>query len=171
MSRIAISAAGDLDLGGLVSQLLDVPVKLIHHPNSSSSSTSYHHHQSNNGESKGNIAVDIVETPKELIFYMDVPGLSKSDIQVTVEEENLLVVKSNGKRKRSENEEEEEGFKYLRLERRSWKLMRKFRLPEYCNTSAITAKCENGVLTVVVEKLPPETKSKTVEIAISEGGK
>lgn len=83
-----------------------------------------------------------------------------------VEEENLLVVKSNGKRKRDENDEEE--CKYLRLERRPPKnLMRKFRLPENCNMSAITAKCENGVLTVVVEKLPPPPKSKTVQVAIS----
>ncbi|KAI7733315.1 hypothetical protein M8C21_000230 [Ambrosia artemisiifolia] len=161
MSRIAISSVGDVDFGGLVSHLLDVPdaIGKLMAPSSRS------HHESRNSESKGNIPVDILDTPKELIFYMDVPGLSKSDIQVTVEEENLLVVRSNGKRKRSD--EEEEGFKYLRLERTTQKLIRKFRLPDNCNTSAITAKCENGVLTVVVEKLPPAPKSKTVEVAIS----
>ncbi|KAD2394033.1 hypothetical protein E3N88_41010 [Mikania micrantha] len=162
MSRIAISSAGDVDFGGLMSHLLDVPdvIEKVIFPSSRS------HHESTNGESKGSIPVDVVETPNELIMYMDVPGLSKSDIQVTVEEESLLVVRSNAKRKRSENEEEE-GFKYLRLERRKKNLIRKFRLPENCNVSAITAKCENGVLTVVVEKIPPVTKSKTVEIAIS----
>ncbi|CAI9114480.1 OLC1v1015211C1 [Oldenlandia corymbosa var. corymbosa] len=114
----------------------------------------------------GSIPVDILDSPKEYIFYMDVPGLSKSDIQVTVEEENTLVIKSNGKRKREEVEEE--GCKYLRLERRPPRnLLRKFRLPENCNVSAITAKCENGVLTVVVEKHPPPPKSKTVEVKIS----
>lgn len=87
-------------------------------------------------------------------------------IQVTVEEENTLVVQSNGKRKREESEEE--GCKYLRMERRApQKLMRKFRLPDNCNVSAITAKCENGVLTVAVEKMPPPPKSKSVEVAIS----
>ncbi|CAH9055814.1 unnamed protein product [Cuscuta epithymum] len=122
------------------------------------------------GENKGagNIPADILETPKEYIFHLDVPGLSKSDIQVAVEGENTLVVKSNGKRKR-EDGNEEEGCKYLRLERKKTpqKLMRKFRLPENCNVSAITAKCENGVLTVVVEKLPPQPKSKTIEVSIS----
>lgn len=29
-----------------------------------------------------NIPVDILETPKEYLFYMDMPGLSKSEIQV-----------------------------------------------------------------------------------------
>ncbi|KAK4269033.1 hypothetical protein QN277_022241 [Acacia crassicarpa] len=113
-----------------------------------------------------NIPVDIMETPKEYVFYMDIPGLSKTDIQVTVEDENTLVVRSNGKRKREDGEEE--GCKYLRLERRPpQKLLRKFRLPENANLAAINAKCENGVLTVTVEKHPPPPKSKTVQVAIA----
>ena len=80
MSRVAISSPGDVDFGGLVSHLLDVNLpdaigKMIF-PSPRS------HHESRNGESEGNIPVDILETPKELILYMDVPGLSKSDIQV-----------------------------------------------------------------------------------------
>lgn len=88
------------------------------------------------------------------------------ELQVTVEDENTLVIRSNGKRKREDGEEE--GCKYIKLERRApQKLLRKFRLPEDANLSAISAKCENGVLTIVVEKLPPPPKSKTVEVAIS----
>ncbi|XP_010917421.1 17.4 kDa class III heat shock protein [Elaeis guineensis] len=115
----------------------------------------------------GGVPVDILETPKEYTFFFDVPGLSKTDIQVTLEEDEILVIKSNGKRKREEGEEE--GCKYLRLERRaSSKFLRKFRVPEDAKTAAITAKCENGVLTVVVEKLPPpEPKTKTVEVAVA----
>ncbi|KAG1334376.1 17.4 kDa class III heat shock protein [Cocos nucifera] len=116
----------------------------------------------------GGVAVDILETPKEYTFFLDVPGISKTDIQVTMEEdEKILVIKSNAKRKREEGEEE--GCKYLRLERRaSPKFLRKFHLPEDANTAAVTAKCENGVLTVVVEKLPPpEPKTKTVEVAVA----
>lgn len=36
-------------------------------------------------ESRGgsnNIPIDILETSKEYIFYLDIPGISKSDIQV-----------------------------------------------------------------------------------------
>ncbi|XP_050230909.1 17.4 kDa class III heat shock protein [Mercurialis annua] len=112
------------------------------------------------------IPVDILDTPEDFIFYMDVPGLSKSDIQVNVEDENILVVKSGGKRKREDGEEE--GCKYIRLERRApQKLMRKFRLPENADVSGITAKCENGVLSVVVKKHPPPPKPKKVEITVS----
>lgn len=86
--------------------------------------------------------------------------------QVTVEDEHTLVIRTSGKRKREDGEEE--GCKYIRLERRAPpKFMRKFRLPENSNVSAISAKCENGVLTVTVEKLPPPPKSKTVEVTIS----
>ncbi|KAI3857878.1 hypothetical protein MKX03_004980 [Papaver bracteatum] len=143
-------------------------------------------------------AVDILDTPKEYIFHFDVPGLSKTDIQVNVaEEENadrnraagqILVVEnatSGGvKRKREGNEggdqekeknghgdQEAEGgsassCKYIRLERRVYpkKFTRKFRLPENANVSAISAKCENGVLTVKVEKkLPPPPAKPTVK--------
>ncbi|KAL6496914.1 hypothetical protein OROGR_028843 [Orobanche gracilis] len=126
-------------------------------------------HQSGGGGgvSHADFQADILDAPGEYIFYIDVPGLSKSDIQVMVEEENTLVIRSNGKRKR-EDGEEEEGCKYVRLERRPvQKLTRKFKLPDNANVSAVTARCENGVLSVVVQKLPPAPKGKTVEVAIS----
>ncbi|OIT05217.1 PREDICTED: 17.4 kDa class III heat shock protein [Nicotiana attenuata] len=143
-----------------VNQLLHFPesIERVVYPSRS--------HETSENRGVSSIPVDILDSPKEYIFYMDVPGLSKSEIQVTVEDENILVIRSNGKRKREESEED--GCKYVRLERRlPQKLMRKFKLPENCNVSAITAKCENGVLAVVVEKLPPPPKPKTVKVAIS----
>nr|KAJ0199140.1 hypothetical protein LSAT_V11C600332440 [Lactuca sativa] len=83
-----------------------------------------------------------------------------------VEDEKLLVVRRNGNMKNEENEEE--GCKYLRLERRPpQKLMRKFQLSDNCDVSSITARCKNGVLTVMVEKIPPPPKSSTAEVVIS----
>ncbi|KAG0497685.1 hypothetical protein HPP92_002376 [Vanilla planifolia] len=126
--------------------------------------------RSDGGEDKGtgSVPVDILETPKNYAFFLDVPGLPKSEIQVTLEDTNILAVKGGVKRKR---EEEEDGCRYLRLERKASppKFLRKFRLPEDANTSAITAKCEDGVLTVLVEKLPPtpEPKTKTVEVPVA----
>lgn len=177
----------------------------------------HHHHDqrdklraalisSSGGASGSYPAVDILDTPKEYIFHFNVPGLSKTNIQVNLmEEENadrnrtagqILVIENAGsggvKRKREGNEggdrenkkngqEEVEGgttssCKYIRLERRVYpkKFMRKFRLPENANVSAISAKCENGVLTVKVEKkLPPppprKPTVKTVEITTTTG--
>ncbi|KAI0499286.1 hypothetical protein KFK09_020189 [Dendrobium nobile] len=114
----------------------------------------------------GNVPVDILENAKSYTFFFDVPGLPKSEIQVNLENENILVVRSNGKRKREDGEEED--GKYLRLERKASppRFTRKFRLPYDSNASAITAKCEDGVLTVVVEKLPPPPEPKTVEVTV-----
>ncbi|KAA8540212.1 hypothetical protein F0562_024225 [Nyssa sinensis] len=160
MSRAAGSNVFNGDLAAAVNHFLNFPENIGKFMVPS--------HSDETHETKGasSIPVDILDTPKEYIFYMDVPGLSKSDIQVTVEDEKTLVIRSNGKRKREDGEEE--GCKYIRLERRApQKLMRKFRLPENCNVSTITAKCENGVLTVVVEKLPPPPKSKSVKVSIA----
>lgn len=51
-------------------------------------------HDDTNSESRGvgSIPVDILDCPKEYIFYMDVPGLSKSDIQVSQEYYFLLAL-------------------------------------------------------------------------------
>jgi len=82
----------------------------------------------------------------------------------------VLVMKGgNGKRKREE-EEEGEGCRYIRLERgaapRSF--ARKFRLPEDADTGGVAARCENGVLTVTVKKLPPPDKTtKSVQVIIA----
>ncbi|WVZ73388.1 hypothetical protein U9M48_021699 [Paspalum notatum var. saurae] len=138
------------------------------------------HHHHHDGHARvhglgGGAPVDIVETPGEYAFLLDVPGLSKTDIQVTLEEEDrVLVMKggsNNGKRKREGNEEEDgEGCRYIRLERRAAprSFVRKFRLPEDADAGGIAARCENGVLTVTVKKRPPpEKKTKAVQVTIA----
>lgn len=95
--------------------------------------------------------------------------------QVTLEEEDrVLVMKggsNGGKRKREEEEEEErEGCRYIRLERRASprSFVRKFRLPEDADAGGVAARCENGVLTVTVKKQPPpEKKTKSVQVTIA----
>ena len=54
---------------------------------------SYDHQQD---ENKGMepVVVYIKETPKEYVFYADVPGLTKSDIQVTDQELKLSPMSS-----------------------------------------------------------------------------
>ncbi|KAI3783327.1 hypothetical protein L1987_42405 [Smallanthus sonchifolius] len=104
---------------------------------------------------------DVKEYPGSYVFIVDMPGLKSGDIKVQVEEDNVLVI--SGERKR---EEEKEGVKYVRMERRMGKSMRKFELPENANTDKISAVCQDGVLTVTVEKLPPPEpkKPKTIQV-------
>ncbi|WOL06522.1 hypothetical protein Cni_G15256 [Canna indica] len=154
-----------------VHHLLHIPETLekLAFPASSRANGHAHRESGRDGAERGlgSVPVDILESAKEYTFILDVPGLSKSDVQVTLEDEKILVIKGGGKRKREEGEEE--GCRCLRLERRApTKFSRKFRLPEDANSSAITAKCENGVLTVVVGKTPPpESKTKTVKVNVA----
>lgn len=107
---------------------------------------------------------DVKEYPNSYVFVVDMPGLKSGDIKVQVEDDNVLII--SGERKR---EEEKEGVKYLRMERRIGKFMRKFVLPENANTDSISAVCQDGVLTVTVNKLPPPEpkKPKTIEVKVA----
>ncbi|KAL2317956.1 hypothetical protein Fmac_031832 [Flemingia macrophylla] len=106
---------------------------------------------------------DVKEYPKSYVFEIDMPGLKSGDIKVQVEDDNVLLI--SGERKR---QEEKEGSKYLRMERRVGKFMRKFVLPENANTDSISALCQDGVLTVTVQKLPPPEpkKPRTIEVKV-----
>ncbi|WOH05276.1 hypothetical protein DCAR_0624691 [Daucus carota subsp. sativus] len=134
------------------------------------------HHESNNknkseqarsyvrdAKAMATTPADVKEYPNAYVFVVDMPGLKSGDIKVQVEEKNVLVV--NGERKR----EEENGVKYVRMERKVGKFMRKFVLPENANLENIKAVCQDGVLSVTVEKLPPPEpkKPKTIEVQIA----
>ncbi|KZV51870.1 hypothetical protein F511_06913 [Dorcoceras hygrometricum] len=107
---------------------------------------------------------DVIERSDAYVFQIDMPGLKSGDIKVQVEDDNVLVI--SGERKA---EDEKEGFKYVRKERRIGKLIRKFALPENAIVDKITAVCQDGVLSVTVEKLaPPKPKKpRTIEVTIA----
>ncbi|KAJ4708982.1 17.6 kDa class II heat shock protein-like [Melia azedarach] len=109
---------------------------------------------------------DVVEYPNSYVFIVDMPGIKASEIKVQVESENALVV--SGERKRDKEKDEKDGVKYVRMERRVGKFMRKFTLPENANMDTITEVCQDGVLRVTVEKLPPpEPKTKTIQVQVA----
>ena len=109
---------------------------------------------------------DIKEYAHAYAFVIDMPGLKSGDIKVQVEDDNVLVI--SGERKR-EKEEREGGGKYVRMERRVGKFMRKFVLPENADVEGVSAVCQDGVLTVTVQKkAPPQPKKpKTIEVKIA----
>ncbi|KAJ4845230.1 hypothetical protein Tsubulata_003829, partial [Turnera subulata] len=110
---------------------------------------------------------DVVEYPNSYVFVVDMPGIKADEIKVQVENENVLVV--SGERKRDKEKDTRDGVKYVRLERRVGKFMRKFALPDNANMEAISAVCRDGVLTVTVEKLPPPEpkKPKVIDVKVA----
>ncbi len=90
---------------------------------------------------------------------IDLPGISKEDIEITTED-NVLTI--SGERKLKEETKEED---YYKVESAYGKFTRSFTLPEKVDISAIQAESKNGVLEVIIPKLKEEeTKPKKIEI-------
>jgi HSP20 family protein len=109
-------------------------------------------------------AVDIYETPNELVVKADLPDVNEKDIDVRVEN-NLLTI--TGERKFEKNIPEDN---YLRVERSYGSFSRSFSLPNTVNAEAIQAEYKNGVLTVRLPKRE-ESKPRQVKVSISGNGK
>jgi HSP20 family protein len=105
-------------------------------------------------------AVDIYEDEKRIVLKLEVPGIPEKDLDVTVEN-NTLVVK--GERK-FEKEEKEENFHSI--ERRYGSFSRAFTLPTTVETENIDAKYENGVLKLELKK-KPEAQPKQIKVHIN----
>jgi HSP20 family protein len=109
-------------------------------------------------------ALEVIEKDRRLVARLDLPGVKKEEISVTVTDEGLTI---EGERK---FEEEEKKNNWYRSERTYGKFVRTVPLPDNVKTADITAKFENGVLEVVVP-LPAEAAGaapRKVEIAAGE---
>lgn len=105
--------------------------------------------------------VDIFEDEKGYYLEAELPGLVKEDVKLTVNEDNVLILKGSKKR-----EVKEEGKSFIRVERNYGEFTRSFVLPDNIKKDSIKAKFENGILNVSLEKTEPE-KPKEVEISIA----
>jgi HSP20 family protein len=97
-------------------------------------------------------STDVYRTDGDLVVKADLPGLTKDDVEVMVED-GFLVVK--GERK---EEKEEKGKEYYRTERTYGSFYRRVPLPEDVDATKIAAKFHDGVLEVTVPLPPVETK-------------
>lgn len=108
--------------------------------------------------------VDISEDEKYFYVHAELPGVKKEDVKLTINDDNVLIIK--GEKKKAEKEEETQESKYyLRVERNYGSFTRSFMLPENVKKDSINAKFENGVLDISLEKIEPE-KPREVEVEI-----
>ena len=108
-------------------------------------------------------AVDIYETPNELVVKADLPDVAEKDIDIRVEN-NLLTIR--GERKFEKNVSEDN---YLRVERTYGAFSRSFSLPNTVNGEAIHAEYKNGVLTVNLPKRE-ESKPRQIKVSVNSSG-
>ena len=104
-------------------------------------------------------AVDIIESTDAYTLTADLPGLTKGDVHLTVEDGVLTL---SGERKGECSESNEFGHRY---ERAYGKFSRSFQLESGIENSKISAEFKNGLLKVV---LPKVEASKPFEVSIAE---
>jgi HSP20 family protein len=102
-------------------------------------------------------AVDIQETEDAYRLHAELPGLTKDDIQITLENN---VLRLSGERKLEKDVKRDN---YHRVERTYGTFSRAFTLPSQVNAEGVQATFENGVLTLTV---PKSESAKPRRIAI-----
>jgi len=101
--------------------------------------------------------VDVQETDEAYVFHAELPGLTKDDVSITLEERILTL---SGERKFEETTEKNG---YHRVERAYGNFTRSFSLPSEVAQEKVGAKFANGVLTITVPKAE-QAKPRTIEI-------
>ena len=101
--------------------------------------------------------VDIRETDDAYEFTAELPGLSKDDVKITIEDKVLTL---SGERSW---DDEENRNSYHRVERAYGSFSRSFTLPAPVDPEKVSAKFKNGVLVVAVPKAE-EVKPRQIKI-------
>ena len=102
-------------------------------------------------------AVDIRETPEQLMLVAELPGLDKKDVSITIENQVLTL---SGERNFEKETKDETCH---RIERSYGSFTRSFTLPANLKTDKVEAKFDKGVLSILIPK-SEETKPRKVTI-------
>lgn len=97
--------------------------------------------------------IDIVETDKEVVATVEMPGLNKEDIKINLTEDRLEISAET----KQDEEKKEKGYIYK--ERRSGSYYRSISLPSSIDPDNAKATYNNGVLEIKMPKT--EIKKKT----------
>ncbi len=104
-------------------------------------------------------AADVSETDDSYIIRVELPGMKKEDVKITVND-TLLTIR--GERK---DETEEKKRTYHRIERSYGSFERSFNLPGAVMSGSVEARYGNGILTVTLQRTE-ESKKKVHTIMI-----
>ena len=102
--------------------------------------------------------VDISEDDKAFYIDAELPGLTKEQISLIIEDD-MLTIKAERKQETDETKKD-----YHRVERMSGSFSRSFNLGEVIDQNTIQADFENGILRVILPKAAPVKKTKEILI-------
>jgi HSP20 family protein len=92
--------------------------------------------------------VDLYETPSEFVLTAELPGLSREQIDISVEENRINIRGERTGQALCEQPCEQ----YHRVERGHGRFARAFALPEAIDVDRVTAEMKDGLLTVTMPK-------------------
>jgi HSP20 family protein len=98
--------------------------------------------------------IDVVETDKDVITSVEMPGLNKEDIKINISADRLEIFAEK------KEEEEKKGKDYIYKERRSGSFYRTVSLPAMIDTNNVKATYNNGLLEIKAPKT--EITKKTI---------
>jgi len=108
--------------------------------------------------SKDTFKIDVKEDDKEYMVEAELPGMTKEDVNLSIEDGRLCISVNKEEVKENKNEKN-----YIHRERRYTSMQRNVFLAEAANED-IKAKLKDGVLMITVPKKVHEDKSKAIEI-------
>lgn len=104
-------------------------------------------------------AIDIYETPEELIIKAELPGIDISDIDIEIKDNTLFL---KGERRFEKRVTEEN---YHRMEMSYGPFQRSFTLPNIVQHTKTKAKLKDGILEIILPKTEIK-KTKKIEVEI-----
>jgi len=104
-------------------------------------------------------AVDIAEHDDEYLVKVELPGVNKEDVKITIES-NVLTIRGE---KKQEKETKKEN--YHRVERNYGSFQRSFTLPSTVKSDKIDASYKDGILSISLPKAE-EAKPKQIEVKV-----
>lgn len=104
-------------------------------------------------------AVDLVEKDDEFVVKVELPGVSKDDVKITLHD-NVLTIRGEKK-----EEKVSKDSNYHRLERSYGSFQRSFTLPTSVKQDKVEAEYRDGVLTITLPKAE-EAKRKQIEVKV-----
>ena len=115
------------------------------------------------GYARPSATMQVVEHEHEYRVEIDAPGLTPSDIKVTIDDGILSV---EGKRDETHEKKDDSGA-VVYSERRSSAFARRIALPENHDPKEIAARAQDGVVSIVIKKKPEDEQiSKRREIPV-----
>ena len=110
-------------------------------------------------ESNWTPSVDLLETDDELVAKVELPGMDKKDINISVQDNVLMIRGTKNQEKEDKNEN------YHRIERSFGSFQRSLSLPAPVDVKKVKASYKDGVLKVALPKVP-EAKAKEIPITV-----